>query len=240
MRIIYLSPHLDDAVLSAGGLIRAQSSAGAHVEIWTCMAGIPEPADPGEFARMMHLIWGFADGRECVTSRRLEDQRAAALVGALPVHLDFLDCLYRRGSDGQALYADAVLPVQPDDSELPAAISRLIAGRLQPDDMVVCQLAIGRHVDHVIVRQAAEMLDRPLTYDADMPYLLNHPGDLEPATTGMLASLQPVSEGDYRCWLEAIDCYTSQVASVFGSHEVMHQVMDEFWNEQHGIRLWEP
>jgi hypothetical protein len=35
MRWIYLSPHLDDAALSAGGLIYEQTQAGIQVEIWT-------------------------------------------------------------------------------------------------------------------------------------------------------------------------------------------------------------
>lgn len=41
MRWIYISPHLDDAVLSAGGLIYEQTRAGHEVEIWTFMCGFP-------------------------------------------------------------------------------------------------------------------------------------------------------------------------------------------------------
>ena len=41
MRWIYLSPHLDDAVFSAGGLIYEQTQAGTPVEIWTIMCGDP-------------------------------------------------------------------------------------------------------------------------------------------------------------------------------------------------------
>ena len=237
MRIIYLSPHLDDAVLSAGGLIRLQADSGIPVEIWTFMAGLPTGELP-EFAQLMHHIWGFRSAEHALAARRLEDERAAAAVGAQAVHFDFLDCIYRRGQDGQALYSDVTIPIQPDDADLPARISRSIADRLQPDDRLVCQLAIGRHVDHVIVRQAAELLHRPLIYDADMPYVLNHPDELQPAVSGFVASLEPVPEPAFGCWLSAIECYASQVDSVFGSHDLMHERMQAYYEAISGVRLW--
>ena len=42
MRWIYISPHLDDAVLSAGGLLYDQAQKGIPVEIWTVVCGYPE------------------------------------------------------------------------------------------------------------------------------------------------------------------------------------------------------
>ena len=237
MRIIYLSPHLDDAVLSAGGLIRLQADAGLPVEIWTFMAGRPS-GDLPEFAQVMHQIWGFQSAGHAISSRRAEDLRAAAELGARAVHFDILDCIYRRGRNGEALYSDVTLPVQPDDAGLPSQIAQLMASRLQPDDRLVCQLAIGRHVDHVIVRQAAELLQRPLSYDADMPYVLNHPEELQPAVSGLIPSFQSLPESAFQCWIAAIECYASQIDSVFGSHEFMLERMQAYWAEFPGLRLW--
>lgn len=237
MRTIYLSPHLDDAVISAGGLIRAQADAGMQVAIWTFMAGYPSDADLPEFAQLMHRIWGFSSGTETVRARRAEDVRAAAVVGAETVHFDFLDCIYRRGRQGEALYSDITVPIQPDDSDLPDQIARAITARLQPDDIVVCQLGVGKHVDHVIVRQAAELLRRPVVYIADIPYALNYPAQLEAAVVGLEHKREPVSEAHFKCWIEAIECYASQVDSAFGSHEDMHERMREFW-QQGGVGLW--
>jgi LmbE family N-acetylglucosaminyl deacetylase len=238
MRMIYLSPHLDDAVLSAGGLIHTQAASGMAVEIWTFMAGLPGDRELPEFAQVMHRIWGFRTVEEAIETRRSEDARAAAVAGATPVHFDFLDCIYRRGRAGEALYSDVTLPIQPDDAGLPAQVAEVLSGRLRPDDIVVCQLAIGRHVDHVIVRQAAESLHRPLVYDADMPYLLNHPEELRPNITGLVETLHPVLEDDLRCWIAGIECYSSQVDSVFGSHDAMREAMQAYWSEYHGVRFW--
>jgi LmbE family N-acetylglucosaminyl deacetylase len=238
MRLIYLSPHLDDAVLSAGGLIRSQSEAGVPVEIWTLMAGIAVDENPPEFAQAMHRVWGFESSREAVEARRREDERTAAKVGAKPVHFEFLDCIYRRGRMGQPLYSVVESPIDPEEADLPPRISQAMAAGLRVDDMVICQLAIGGHVDHVIVRQAAEMLQRPLIYDADMPYLLNHPDELEPSVFGLREAMQPIPEAAFRCWISAIECYASQVDAVFGSRDEMLRRMEEFWSDQRGIRFW--
>lgn len=238
VRLIYLSPHLDDAVLSAGGLIRLQSRAGLPVEIWTLMAGCPTGNDLPEFAQVMHQVWGFRDVQQAISTRRLEDERAAAELGAAAVHFDFLDCIYRRGRAGEPLYSDVTVPVQSDDADLPEQVAHALSARLQPGDRIVCQLAIGRHVDHVIVRRAAELLRRPLLYDADMPYVLNYPAELQPAVAGLIGSFEPVPVIALRSWIRAIECYASQVDSVFGSHDLMRERMQAYWTEIGGVRLW--
>ena len=238
MRIIYLSPHLDDAILSAGGLIRQQTQVGIPVETWTFMAGVPPTEELAEFGKTMHQIWGYGTPAEAIEIRREEDRRAAAEVGARAVHFDFLDCIYRRGKNGEGLYADAELPLDPEDADLPAQVAQAMIAWLQPDDRLVCQLAIGGHVDHLVVRKAAEMLQRPLTYDADIPYLLNHPNELDQNVAGMQESLQPVSETELESWIAAIECYATQVESVFGSWGIMREQMQAYWSEYKGVRFW--
>jgi LmbE family N-acetylglucosaminyl deacetylase len=239
MRYIYFSPHLDDAVLSAGGLIHEQTKGGIPVEIWTFMSGFPNDEDLSDFAKVMHMIWGTTSGEETVRIRREEDRKAAAMLGAQPVHFEFLDCIYRRGKNGEALYTDASVPLHEAEADLPAQIAQTMIAWLKPDDVAVCQLALGGHVDHVIVRKAAEMLGRQLVYDVDIPYLFNHPQDFSPKTAGMKASVQPVSEAGFKSWLEAIKAYSSQLGSLFESPEAMQDKLHEYWAECQGINFWE-
>ena len=91
MRWIYLSPHLDDAVLSAGGLIYEQTRSGLSVEIWTFMCGYAPPGEVSSFAQLQHAQWGFSSAEETTRVRRQEDNIAASIVGARVVHFDFLD-----------------------------------------------------------------------------------------------------------------------------------------------------
>ena len=239
MRWIYISPHLDDAVLSAGGLIYEQTRAGMDVEIWTLLCGFPPSEEFSPFAQVLHYQWGIPAAAEGISARRAEDVKAASIVGAKTVHFDFLDCIYRRGKNGDWLYnLEVFVPPHEDDGELPARMAESISARLKPTDQLVCQLGLGSHLDHVIVRRAVELLQRPVLYDVDIPYLFNFPGELEPKTAGMKAKTHRITESGLGAWQEAILAYQSQLSGLFDSPEAMRAQIQQYWSEYSGIRLW--
>jgi len=241
MRWIYLSPHLDDAALSAGGLIYEQTQSGIPVEFWTFMCGDPHLTECSKFASELHKEWGFADAEETIRGRRLEDLNAARILGARAVHFDFLDCIYRRDNAGNWLYLDGVFgAIHLADVDLPAKIASAITSRLEPEDVVVCQLSVGSHVDHVLVRQAAELLGRPLLYDIDMPYFLYKSNEFEAKSAGMKESTHRITESSLERWIEAVIQYKSQLPSLNGavsSPENARKSIREYWEEWGGIRL---
>ena len=238
MRYIYFSPHLDDAILSAGGLIYDQTQAGHAVEIWTFMCGYPDETELTEFAKRMHESWETTSAEETIRLRRAEDQKAAAMVGAKAVHFDFLDCIYRCGKNGEFLYPDTIIGSNPAEADLPAQVAQTMIAWLKPDDFVIAQLAVGSHVDHLVVRNAAELLHRSIAWIADIPYLLNDPDDLAPKMAGMQDSTQPVSEAGLKVWQDAIEIYPSQFSTLFDSPEDMRQKIGGYWAERKGIRFW--
>jgi len=241
MRWIYLSPHLDDAVLSAGGLIYEQTQSGTPVEIWTFMCGFAPPGEVSPFAQLQHVQWGFSSAEETTRMRREEDKTAAALVGATIVHFDFLDCIYRRGSSGEWLYYDIFVPPHPEDAGLPAQIAEMISLQLQPDDVLVCQLSVGSHVDHILARQAAELLGRPLRYDIDVPYIFYKPEELGPKSAGTRESVYSITEAGLNHWTEAALAYKSQIVvlgEAFNTPEKVRESIKTYWAEQKGIRLF--
>lgn len=217
MRWIYISPHLDDAVLSAGGLIHDQVQSGMPVEIWTILAGYPPKDELSQFAQLQHTMWGFPSADAAISARREEDRNAAAVVGARTVHFDFLDCIYRRGSNGEWLYDDINVPPHAEDASLPAQIAEAILARLQPDDILVCQLAVGSHVDHVLVRQGVEKTGRYLLYDIDIPYYLSKPEELGPKSAGMKESIHSITDSGLTSWQNAVVEYKSQLP-LFGEY----------------------
>ena len=242
MRWIYLSPHLDDAALSAGGLIYGQTQSGVPVEIWTFMCGYPPESEYSAVAQSLHKLWGFSSAEETVRARRLEDQNAAALLGAKALHFDFLDCIYRRGKNGEWLYADVFSAPHADDANLPSQIAEAISTRLAPDDVLLCQLSVGSHVDHVLVRQAAELLRRPLRYDIDVPYIFHKPAELEPKAAGMKESVQGVAEPSLGRWQEAVLAYESQIPTlgdVFDTPQKARESIQSYWAGRRGVRLFQ-
>jgi LmbE family N-acetylglucosaminyl deacetylase len=238
MRWIYISPHLDDAILSAGGLIHDQALDGNRVEIWTLVCGFPPEADPSPFAQLNHFLWGFTSVEETVRLRREEDAHAAFIVGAKFVHFDgFPDCIYRRGMDGEPLYPiDVFVEPHPAEADLPAQMTAALASCLEPNDVLVCPLGIGGHADHILVRKAVEGLNRPLRYYADVPYVLNHPEELSPLTNGGQAQVWEVSSAGIAAWVGGIAAYTSQISTLFESPEKMRGAIETYGRQ--GICLW--
>lgn len=240
MRWIYLSPHLDDAVFSAGGLIHEQTRSGVSVEIWTFMCGDPQLSEYSQFAQALHTIWGFSSAEETVRRRREEDSLAASIVGAKAVHFDFQDCIYRRDKNGDWLYSEISVPPHDADADLPAQIASAISARLEPDDQLVCQLGLGSHVDHVLVRRAAELLGRPLRYDIDIPYWCYKPHELNANAVGMNESTVRITEPSLTRWIEASLAYKSQFPALgdrFDTPEKVTESIRTYWSELQGIRL---
>ncbi len=239
MRWIYVSPHLDDAVFSSGGLMFEQTRAGISVEIWTVMCGVPKDARLTDFAKALHRQWGTSSSQETIRIRRAENEQAASILEVKTVYLDFLDSMYRRGTDGDALYTNSFVRPHRAESDLPATIMNIMSQQIRSDDILVCPLALGGHVDHVIVRRAVEMLKRPQFYAADIPYLLNKPHALRQKTGRMNESVHKISETGLKSWIDAANAYKSQIATEFHTPERMQKMISAYWAERKGICLWE-
>jgi LmbE family N-acetylglucosaminyl deacetylase len=142
-RIVVVSPHLDDGVLSLGAAMASWARAGARVELLSVLACDPasNARAGGWDARAAHATEG-----ESARRRREEDARACALLGATPVWLPFGSVDYERhGSDDEVAAAvteavgdadAALLPgtplTHPDHAWLAALVSptQLAAARV--------------------------------------------------------------------------------------------------------------
>jgi len=237
MRWIYLSPHLDDAILSCGGWIWEQTRAGSLVEIWTVCTGDP-PERLSPFAEALHTQWGT--GRETPAMRRIEDMEACRVLGARHRHLPLQDCIYRTDPDGNWLYDPITLmgEIHPADRPLIETMRAFLAASLKPEDRLFCPLTAGGHADHRLTRAAAEAIARPLLYYADVPYVLDQPSALEPRTSGLRTEIMAVSEAGVSAWLEGIAAYKSQISMLFENPERMREMIRSYWQNHGGIRFW--
>jgi LmbE family N-acetylglucosaminyl deacetylase len=202
------------------------------------MCGLPPTDELSPFAKSIHDVWKLTTAEEVVRVRRAEDINAAKILGAKAVHFDFLDCIYRRGKNGEWLYTGISMDPHPEDADYPSQIAEAISARLKPDDQLLAQFTVGKHVDHVLTRRAAELLGRPLHYVADIPYLFNHPEDLDPNRAGMKETAHAVSETGVKLWQDAIEAYSSQMSMLFKSPQAMRSQISEYSNQNGGVRLW--
>ena len=246
MQWIYLSPHLDDVVLSAGGLVWEQVQAGESVQIWTICAGDPPPPPYTPFAEELHARWG-ADGAQASAVRRGEDRAACAGLGAGIRHSPLPDCIYRRlPGNGRPLISerdDLFRPFPAAEGARSAEIAAWIAEALPAGARLVSPLALGGHVDHRLVRAAAESLGRPLWFYADYPYVVDDPlnhSDLR----GQMSEYHPalergLSAPGLAAWQNAVAAYSSQVSSFWGSLDEMRARIAAYNQGGGGTILWQ-
>jgi LmbE family N-acetylglucosaminyl deacetylase len=108
-RVLVVSPHFDDAVLSCGHLIAAAEDAWSVTVFGAAPSRYPEPPTAWDRA------CGFASGDDVCSVRRAEDLAAVTELGATPVVLDFVDHQYRGGAKVDlGAITDAMAPLLDD------------------------------------------------------------------------------------------------------------------------------
>jgi LmbE family N-acetylglucosaminyl deacetylase len=90
-RVVIVSPHLDDAVLSCGRFMAAHSG----VTVITVFAGNPAAYPVPQ--RLWDVQSGFGPDDDVMEVRRGEDAAALALLDARPMHLDYVEHSYNAG-----------------------------------------------------------------------------------------------------------------------------------------------
>lgn len=177
-RVVAVSPHLDDAVLSAGAYLAACATRGAAVTVVTMFAGdAPDQLSPA--AKRHHERCSLS--LDAVATRRREDVRALGAIGASFVHEEHLDAIYRHRPDGAWVCSeDADLFARPCsdpglDDRLRSSVSAAID--ICRADLVLGPSGFGGHVDHVLVKSAILAATRrariPVLLWADQPYAAN-------------------------------------------------------------------
>lgn len=198
----------------------------------TVFAGDPEPGAPlSPFAQELHALWGHST--DAASKRREEDFAALALLGAEAIHWPYADCIYRQTPDGRFFYSDgASLWGEIDSAEedlIAELAARLAALPLKQDHAIYTPLGVGRHVDHRIVRRAAECSGRALTYYEDFPYAQDSEAVEAVLTKGeWQAELATLSEEALEAKIAAIACYRSQISTFWSGTAEMAAAVRAF------------
>ena len=250
---IYLSPHLDDAVLSCGGTIARHIAAGQQVLVITVCAGMPPAGTPfNALAQELHAAYGSDDAWTAQELRLHEDATAMEAIGADFMWLDFLDSIYRMP---EAYVSDPTIfgrlvpndPLSADIADFMDALHKRC-----PDAIVYAPLGVGNHVDHQAVFGAAKTLalaKHSVTFYEDLPYAARRAGSVDRRLEVIGGKLVPnVIDIDATLArkLSAIDAYVSQVERLFGDSNAMIAAVTSYAENvregdyTYGERLWLP
>jgi LmbE family N-acetylglucosaminyl deacetylase len=211
--VLVVSPHLDDAVFSAGQFLAGRTAA----VVLTMLAGAPDQPVTGKW----DIHCGFADSQKAIEARRAEDTAALAPLNATPVHLNFLD--------GQYKFLD-----RQYKSEDPRDLANALIEQVEQHrpDFVVGPLGL-QHPDHGRVRDAVLAADLavPVWLYGDLPYMAKEPQVAAAAVElirghGYTLEPQDIGTGPLGSKIEALNCYASQIQH-YSKDEIL--VPECFW-----------
>ena len=192
MPCVFISPHLDDAILSSGGLLlRLASKTETTVVTVFTEALLP----PYTFSTRVNLkmCGGHKDARELFKLRREEDIAACKAIGARHVHLGFQDASFRK-KENASIISRAIGKIFPEaDHIYPTYRFNIISGKISKNDkhtlmmlekklrlfkkkagncIIFCPIGLGGHVDHIIVREVCRKVFPTVVFWEDYPYNL--------------------------------------------------------------------
>ncbi|MGE5104008.1 MAG: PIG-L deacetylase family protein [Betaproteobacteria bacterium] len=197
MRRLFVSPHLDDAVLSCGELI-ASSPAALVVTVFAGRPSRPTPRTPWDAA------CGFGPDDDPIAARRGEDRAALDVLGARPLWLDFVDDQYgdpRPAATIAAVLADTVAHEAPGEVYVPLGLFH--ADHLRASEAA---LAVLPQFTNLAWRAYADAIYRRIegAVDERMHALADAGIAFTPVTPRYAAEAQARKR-------EAVACYASQL-----------------------------
>ena len=223
---LFLSPHLDDAVFSCGGLLALLADQGWRTVLATAFTRSVVPASG--FALACQLDKGLSPDVDYMALRRDEDRAAAALLGVTELRwLDLLEAPHRGYQSAAALFGTI------HSGDTVAAPLRTAFAALAHEweaDLVLAPQGLGNHVDHQQVIHAARHCFPPasLAFYRDTPYAIRQPGaqPLEAVPQGPCVVID--IETTLARKLAAAQAYASQTRFQFGSPDALAASLASF------------
>lgn len=206
-KILLISPHFDDAVLSAGQLLAGRTDA----DVVTVFAGEPAKIQSTPY----DIKCGFKNSKEAVVNRRIEDDEALALLGATPIHWDFPDGQYGEQVSVKKIEFAILNQVEKEDYEF-----------------ILAPLGLG-HPDHVlladIVFKISHHINIPIYMWEDLPLRVVEPETVIPRLEKFgIKKRESIGDGAIAKKIRSLSCYRSQIGTGILDPYLMY-VPERFW-----------
>lgn len=230
-RIIWVSPHLDDAIFSSGSMLfelRKQLS----VEVITIFTRGENPLTLSgkQFLKQS----GYADMTKLYADRRAEDLKLFKRLDVKVRHAGFEDALCRKKLHPNMVerLLGRVLPefmhvyptykfhiargmIAQADQQTINDIREYLRPIIEevPHTVVFCPIGTGQHIDHLVTRLACQQLDCPVIFWNDFPYSEYSPLDEQFIQDQQLEIYTYDKHMEEK--LELMQAYRSQFSAVF-------------------------
>ena len=184
----FISPHLDDAALSAGGLI---SYLADKVPVTIINVFTEAHENPSTYAVKSYLKQcGYKDAKELFRERRREDKRLFKKIGVEVINLGFTDAMWRKKDINNKIIKHLSRYIPEISHIYPTYRFHSFTGKISSEDknlekrlkekllrvtngkkcIFFCPVAIGHYADHVIVRNVTTDAFSEIIYWSDFNY----------------------------------------------------------------------
>ncbi len=160
MKIVFISPHLDDAILSCGALIYILRKK-AEIKIITIISKAGKnklTKSAGAFLKASN----YNNAENLFEDRKKEDKNICNYLKIEWKHMNFIDAAWRMSDNNQEI-------------RMQEKIVMVLKKMTQKTSLIFCPIGIGGHEDHLLVRKISDLLpERKIIYYADYPYLMKN------------------------------------------------------------------
>lgn len=246
-KILILSPHLDDAVLSCGDLIDKYVKKNYNVDILTIFSKNVDDSKLSDAAKIFHSNCFIR--HDAMEYRKQEDKNAGMFLKCNNFYLDFKECLYRRDKKG-FLYPNLNniyhLESKREQKNLDKLIKKL-KKLINDYDTVIAPLGLGNHADHLIVNYAINCLRNEikgqLLFYEEVAYVCYYYRDNKISNWGsnMKYKLIEVCDSNFDKKINAILLYRSQLNILWNNYNQMLCDLEKLslkYSNKRTIRLW--
>lgn len=223
---VFVSPHLDDAIFSAGGLIDKINKRRKKITILNTFTKASKPPYTISIKKFLKSC-GYVSADDLFKARIKEDLVAARMVKAKVINLGFTDALWRqKGTRWILPELNYVYPIfrlsiakghisKHDNiviKKLEKKIKQSISQR--KGTVIFAPLAIGNHTDHLIVRNIISKSFKDVIYWEDYPYVKTGKADKNFIKIKGLKKVSVFVNRNIKNNL--VNTYKSQVKAIFG------------------------
>ncbi|OGK09704.1 hypothetical protein A2767_07625 [Candidatus Roizmanbacteria bacterium RIFCSPHIGHO2_01_FULL_35_10] len=246
-RCVFISPHLDDAILSCGGLISSLRDK-INMEVVSVFTR-PGVRPETKFVRRFITSCGYKNSELLFADRLGEDRVLFKKLGVSFKYLSFIDAVWRKKRINKVL-ADLLgrinpefIHIYPKDQDVFSGtisssdkitlilVEKKILEAIKDDNIVVfLPIGTGLHVDHIIIREICRKNFKKVIYWSDFPYSFRKEEDINFIKSNKLSSFEWTENIGQK--KELIGFYRTQFNSLFPSGIIPLKEETYFFSEE--------
>ena len=198
MNVYFISPHLDDAILSAGGLIYDLKD-----------------------KEKVKIVTVFTKGDELFLKRKVEDENVCRYLKINYSHLGFKDALWRKSYGSM----EDIFTKNFDNKKEEQNLKKIITNKLkkiinnEKNIVIFSPLSVGNHADHRIINKICKDNFTNVIYWEDYPYNLKSNLPIESIKKNKLSFLE--LEKNLFIKEKLIKFYKSQIPVLFKNKPII-------------------